>query len=112
MAPADGVAMMGKASDIRLEADGTRGRYVRSMSDGSEAELTFVEDRPGVVTILHTYTPPQHRGNGIAATLVERAVADFRAGGKKVVPACWFARQEFRAHPEWADLLAEDGRGR
>jgi predicted GNAT family acetyltransferase len=101
---------MSEANDIRLETRANRGRYVRTMPDGTEAEMTFVEDRPGVVIILHTYTPPQYRGQGIAATLVARAAADFRAGGRKVVPACWFARQELEAHPEWADLL-EDGRG-
>ena len=103
---------MSVASDIRLEADGNRGRYARVMLDGSEAELIYAEERPGVVAILRTYTPPPYRGQGIAATLVERAVVNFRDGGKTVVPACWFARQQFEAHPEWADLLAGDGRGR
>jgi uncharacterized protein len=98
------------AADIRLDTSGNRGRYSRTLGDGSEAEMTFVEDRPGVVVILHTYTPPKHRGGGIAAALVKKAVEDFRAGKKKVVPACWFARQQFDAHPDWADLL-EDGRG-
>jgi predicted GNAT family acetyltransferase len=60
-----------------------------------------------VVIILHTYTPPKHRGQGIAATLVEKAVEDFRAGRKKVVPACSFARRQFAENPSWADLLAD-----
>jgi hypothetical protein len=92
---------------IRLETEGNRARYVLALPDGTEAELTYVEDRPDVVTILHTYTPPEHRGHGFAARLVERAVADFRASGKAVVPICWFARQQFRERPEWADLLAK-----
>lgn len=97
------------ASEIRHETRGNRGRYVRTMPDGAEAEMTYVEDRPGVAIILHTYTPPQHRGKGLAATLVEKAVEDFRAGGKTVVPACSFAREQFDLHPEWADLLATGG---
>ena len=91
---------------IRLEQRGDRGRYSYRLPDASEAELTYVEDRPGVVTILHTYTPPHHRGQGIAEAVVTKAVEDFRASGKRVVPACWFARQQFDAHPDWADLLA------
>ena len=102
---------MNRAADIRLETNGNRGRYVRALADGSEAEMAYVEDRPGVIIILHTYTPPPHRGQGFAAALVEKAVADFRAAEKKVVPACWFARQQFAQNPDWADLLIEDGRG-
>jgi predicted GNAT family acetyltransferase len=35
-------------------------------------------------------------------------VEDFRAAGKRVIPACWFARQQFQEHPDWADLLTRD----
>ena len=91
--------------DIRLEKGRSGGRYFYSFPDGSEAEMAFVEQRPGTVTITHTGTPRQHRGQGIAAQIVTRAVADFRAAGQKVIPACWFAREQFEAHPDWADLL-------
>jgi predicted GNAT family acetyltransferase len=67
--------------------------------------MSYVERTPGVVTITHTYTPSQHRGQGVAAIIVGRAIEDFRAGGKKVIPACWFARQQFDEHREWSDLL-------
>ena len=60
----------------------------------------------GVVTITHTGTPPQHRGQGVAAASSQAPSTDFRAAGHKVVPACWFAREQFDAHPEWSDLLA------
>jgi predicted GNAT family acetyltransferase len=93
------------ANAVQLESGSGHGRYFYAFSDGSEAELNYVENRPGIVTITHTYTPPKHRGQGTAAALVARAVSDFRAGGQKVIPACSFARQEFRAHPDWADLL-------
>jgi predicted GNAT family acetyltransferase len=67
--------------------------------------MTYAERQPGVVVITHTGTPPRHRGQGAAAALVARAVEDFRAAGQKVIPACWFAREQFDEHPEWADLL-------
>jgi predicted GNAT family acetyltransferase len=93
---------------IRLEAGSGHGRYSYPFPDGSEAEMVYVEQRPGVVAITHTETPPQHRGRGVAAALVARAAADFRRDGRKVIPACWFARQQFRDHPGWADLLFRD----
>jgi predicted GNAT family acetyltransferase len=67
-------------------------------------ELAYVE-RSGVVTITHTGTPRHHRGQGVAAVLVARAVADFRDAGQRVIPACSYARDQFQAHPEWGDML-------
>jgi uncharacterized protein len=93
---------------IRHDESGSGGRYFLRFEDGSEAEMAYAERQPGVVTITHTGTPTQHRGQGIAAALVAKAVADFRAAGQKVVPACWFARQQFDANPDWTDLLARD----
>lgn len=90
---------------IRLQGGPRQGRYVYAFPDGSEAEMDFVETGPGLVTITHTGTPRQHRNQGVAATIVAKAVEDFRAAGQKVIPACWFARDQFRAHPDWADLL-------
>jgi len=90
---------------VRLQGGPKQGRYVYPFPDGSEAEMDFFESRPGVVTITHTGTPRQHRGQGVAATLVAHAVQDFRAAGQKVIPACWFARDQFSEHPDWADLL-------
>lgn len=91
--------------NIRREQSRSGGRYVHPLPDGAEAELTYVEMRAGVVTITHTHTPPAHRGQGIAAALVARAVQDCKAEGKRVIPACWFARDQFREHPEWSDVL-------
>ena len=51
--------------------------------------------------------PAAFRGQGVGQALVARAVADFRAAGKKVLPLCPFAAAQFRRHPEWADLLQE-----
>ncbi len=90
---------------IRLETSGDRGRYVYAFEDGSEAELLFFERTPGPITINHTETPVAHRGQGVAAVLLARAIDDFRAAGRKVVPACPYAHRKFKEHPEWADVL-------
>jgi len=91
---------------IFLERRISGGRYSHRFEDGSEAELIYFEKPEGIVTITHTETPPRHQGQGVAAALVGRAVADFREAGKSVVPQCAFAAAQFREHPEWADLLA------
>jgi predicted GNAT family acetyltransferase len=96
------------SKDVHKESRPNGGRYFHRFEDGSEAEMIYVADGGDVAIITHTYTPPQHRGQGVAAALVARAVSDFRAEGRKVIPSCWFARQEFSAHPEWSDLLAHE----
>jgi predicted GNAT family acetyltransferase len=90
---------------IRLERVPDGGRYVYGFPDGSEAEMEYIETRNGVVTITHTETPVAHRGRGVAAALVTKAVADFRAAGLKVAPVCSFAVALFRRHRDWSDLL-------
>ena len=94
--------------NIRLENGDGRSRYVYDLPDGSQAVLDFFEVPQGVVTIDHTETPVKHRDRGIGGALVARAVEDYRAAGKKVIPACPFAYRTFRQHPEWADLLVGD----
>jgi predicted GNAT family acetyltransferase len=90
---------------IKLEANGEKGRYIYRFDDGSEAELTFFERPEGLVTIDHTETPVPHRGQRVAEALVARAVTDFRAAKKKVIPACPYAYKKFKQHPDWADVL-------
>ena len=73
-----------------------------------QAELTWVARGP--VRIANpTYVPPEARGKGIAAALVEALVADARELGFRIVPQCSYVEAAFRRHPEWADLRATAG---
>jgi predicted GNAT family acetyltransferase len=60
----------------------------------------------GAITLLHTETPAQARGQGIASRLVEGVLEAVRARGLKVIPRCAFVRAYIAAHPEFRDLLA------
>jgi predicted GNAT family acetyltransferase len=60
----------------------------------------------GVITFLHTETPPQARGQGIASQLIAGALQIARARGLKVKPLCAFVRTYIAKHPEFRDLLA------
>lgn len=91
-------------NEITFEDGGSKGRYVYR-ADATEAEMTFTRAGEGLVIIDHTGVPDAFRGQGVGAALVAKAVADFRAQGKKVLPLCPFAAAQFRRHPEWADLL-------
>lgn len=89
---------------IRVEEKDRRGRYALAFDDGAQAELAFSVDADGDIVLSHTFTPPRHRGQGIARSLVERAVADAQAQGRRIVPLCPYVAAEFGRHPEWAAL--------
>jgi predicted GNAT family acetyltransferase len=55
---------------------------------------------------VHTETPPQAQGQGIASRLVQGALDDARAKGLKVAPRCPFVSAYMGRHPEYNDLLA------
>ena len=94
----------GSRDAVRLAEADRRGRYSLPLGDGTEAELTFSRDADGDMVIGHTFTPPRHRGQGIALRLVERAVADAAASERKIVPLCPYVAAELRRHPEWNSL--------
>ncbi|MCK6096435.1 N-acetyltransferase [Micrococcus sp. EYE_162] len=63
------------------------------------------------VALTRAFTVPTFRSQGHAATLTAGAVADIAerggaAGGRRVVPLCWYVAQWFDEHPEQSHLLA------
>ena len=79
-------------------------RRFASTLEGVQAHLEYVLG-DGVVSIVHTIVPPAIGGRGIAGALVEAAVEFARDNGWKVDPACSYARDWMRRHPQYADLL-------
>ena len=59
-----------------------------------------------VVTFTHTVVPPAAEGRGVGGRLVAGALAQVRAAGLRIVPACSFVRAYVDRHPEWRDLVA------
>ncbi|MBP0438165.1 GNAT family N-acetyltransferase [Tianweitania sediminis] len=96
------------AIDIRLESGESKGRYVYQAPEG-EAEMTFTKVGASRLIIDHTGVPDVFRGQGIGLKLVQRAVEDARVAGKIIIPLCPFAAAQFRRHPEWADVLGQQG---
>jgi len=73
-------------------------------SEGHLAELVYrLED--GKLVIDHTAVPGAIGGRGIAGALVKAALDHARASGLRVVPACSYAAEYIRRHPEYADLV-------
>lgn len=68
------------------------------------AEYEIAGDRQ---VFTHTLVPVELRGRGLAELLVQRALADARAAGRKVVPACSYVAKYIERHREHQDLLAQ-----
>ena len=58
------------------------------------------------IAMVHTEVVPAHENEGLATKVVDAALADVRARGLRVVPACSFVRLHVRRHAEeYADIL-------
>lgn len=92
--------------EIVREDHVTHGAY-RAEVEGADrsAELTwFARGKARIAN--RTFVPPEARGKGIAAALLDALIADAREQGFTIVPQCSYVEAAFRRHPEWADVRA------
>lgn len=73
--------------------------------DGSRAGLTAYRDRGDQRIFYHTEVDKAFARKGLASTLVERALVDARAAGKRIVPVCPYVARFVKRHPEFADAV-------
>lgn len=97
---------MPAAITITRHETGHQGEY-HAHVEGSAAigRLTWVT-RDGARVAEHTLVPGEIGGRGVAGQLVEALIADARAQGFRIVPACSYVAAAFARHPEWAALKA------
>lgn len=86
--------------------DGARRYELRH--DGQMIGDIEYQQRNRTVVMLHTRVAEEFGGRGLAARLVEFALADVRAAGGQVEPKCPYVHRYLDTHPEWQDLVAED----
>lgn len=91
-------------TEIHREEGETKGRYW-TVVDGHTAEMTYSRAGQAMIIIDHTGVPDALRGRGVGVLLVERAVADARTEGRRIMPLCPFAKAQIARHPEWQDVL-------
>ncbi|HEY5210583.1 MAG TPA: GNAT family N-acetyltransferase [Stellaceae bacterium] len=73
-------------------------------SDGHTAFVTY-RAIPGGLFLIHTETPAELRGRGIATRLARGVLETIRARGEKVRIGCDFLADFMRRNPEFDDLL-------
>ena len=71
----------------------TEGNRIFATGEGGKviAEVTFPEGPEGTFTIDHTLVDDSLRGQGMAAKLVEAALAEIKNRGGKVQATCSYA---------------------
>ncbi len=82
--------------------------YAR-LPDNSKAFIKYSVEN-GVMKLWETYTPPQHRGKGIARRLMEYAVKMARENNWLIEPICSYSVYYFIKHPKERDLLVPEYR--
>lgn len=58
-----------------------------------------------LIVANHTGVPDSMRGTGAGLILLKRMVADARAGGYRIRPACPFVDVMLKRHPDWVDVF-------
>lgn len=73
---------------------------------GGDPAIAEYRLEPGKIVFIHTFVPPDHRGEGIASRLIEQALQWAREHKRKVVPRCPFVAAYIKAHADVQDLVA------
>ncbi|MFI7703911.1 GNAT family N-acetyltransferase [Nonomuraea sp. NPDC049480] len=73
--------------------------------DGKRAGLTAYRDRGEQRVFFHTEVGDAFAGQGLAAQLVQQALADVRAAGRRIVPVCPYVAKHLKKHDEFADII-------
>ena len=73
--------------------------------DGIEAYVNYlIQDN--TLNLVHTYTPPQLRGRGLASEVVKFAFEYAKQNNLKVIPTCSFIPVFVERNPQYNDLVA------
>jgi len=71
----------------------------------AHAILTYQRDGDRII-YDHTFVPVEFRGQGVAAKLVEAALADARKENLNVIPQCSYVETYIARHSQHQDLLS------
>jgi predicted GNAT family acetyltransferase len=88
--------------------DPARSRF-EMVGGGAVAFVECERTGGGRIALLHTEVPEALSGQVVGSKLVRGVLDALRAEGAKVVPRCGFVAAYVGRHPEYRDLLADEG---
>ena len=81
------------------------GRYALRDGDTLLATVDYTSNG-SAISFTRAFTSPDHRGQGLAAEIVEFTVDDVeKSSDLRIVPMCWYVGEWFDKHPERSGLL-------
>lgn len=78
------------------------GRF--ELTEQDETAIAVYVREGDAIIFTHTEVPPALEGQGVGSRLIAGALAQVRAAGLQVVPACSFVADYVSRHPDAADL--------
>src|SRR5690606_25308505 len=75
--------------------------------DGYTAFIDYKE-RNGVITLIHTESPEELAGRGVATALIEKTLAYLENNEITLVPLCPLVVAYIKRHPEWGRIVRDD----
>ena len=91
-----------------MEDNPAVGRF-EMRSGGALAFVEYRREGDGRIALLHTEVPEALSGQGVGSKLVRGVLDSIRAEGAKVVPRCEFVAAYVARHPEYRDMVADEG---
>lgn len=92
--------------DIKIEDNGTKGRFTIYKADELAGEMTFSWAGNDKFIIDHTLVGEKFGGQGLAKKLVLAGVAYAREKSVKIIPLCSYAKSQFDRNEDLRDVLA------
>jgi uncharacterized protein len=90
--------------------DPERSRYELKL-DGRIVGVADYRQEGNVRSFTHTGVETAHRGQGLAAELIDHALREAQEDGFEVLPHCWYVRDHIARHPEYMELVPAASRG-
>lgn len=87
-----------------IERADTQQRY-EIFLDGNRAGIAAYASRGEQRIFFHTEVDGAYARRGVAAQLVEHALGDTRASGKRIVPVCPYVARFLKRHEEFDDVI-------
>jgi predicted GNAT family acetyltransferase len=100
------VPTLSRGNSSKVEIKHTSQVIYAVLSDKSKAFLKY-EVENGVMKLIETYTPPQHRGKGLASELVKYAINLAQFNNWLIEPICSYTVHFFMKNPEYRFILTE-----
>ncbi|MBP1157641.1 MULTISPECIES: GNAT family N-acetyltransferase [unclassified Paenibacillus] len=78
--------------------------YILRGINGTVGEITYQLVDVDTWIIDHTYIDSRYRGHNLGRLLLDFVVEEAREKGRKIIPSCSYALEQFKRNPEYADV--------